>query len=163
MLLIDTVDSNGLSFPQDLVTPLAGVGVAWDGAAATPLTLTGLEVVRFGFTGIPANVRLTFDGPLPAAGTALTVTIATGGTMTVTQTAMRSIWCQRRDFRPRDQLSIGDGAHFELSDTRFIVRADGPAWDVGDTFTFEGESFTVRGVSEIGRRRWFELLARSIG
>ena len=37
-------DSNGLAFPEDLTLPLTGVEVAWDGAAATILTLTGMEI-----------------------------------------------------------------------------------------------------------------------
>ena len=161
-LRLALLDSAGLSFPTDLMTPLAGVEVAFDGAAATTLSLTALEVVRFGFNLTPASLRLTFGADLPAAGTALTVTFDTGGTQTVTKTATRSVWCARRDFRARDQLQAGDGQFFELSDTRFVVRAQGQAWDVGDTFTFEGESFTVRGVSELlGRLRFTELLART--
>ena len=161
-LRLALVDSAGLSFPTGLTLPLAGVEVAFDGAPATILTLTALAIVRFGFSGAPASLRLTFGADLPAAGTALTVTIASGGTQTITQTVTRDVWCQRRDFRPRDQLNIGPGVIFELSDTRFIVRADGPAWDVSDTFTFEGESYAVRGVTELhGRLRFTELLART--
>ena len=72
------------------------------------------------------------------------------------------VWAARRDFRARDQLNIGPGQFFELSDSRFIVRAEGPAWAVNDTFTFEGDTFTVRGVNELqGRSRFLELLVRS--
>ena len=75
-----------------------------------------------------------------------------------------TVWASRQDFRARDQLNIGDGSNFELSDRRFIVRAEGlPAWDVGDKFTSEGEAYTVRGVSQIGRSRFVELLARTTG
>ena len=74
-----------------------------------------------------------------------------------------TVWAARRDFMSRDQLSIAPGQIFELSDTRFVVRAEGLPWAVGDTFTFEGESYVVRGVSQIGRSRHLELLARTTG
>ena len=163
-LLIAPTDSGGLGFPQDLELPLDDVGVAWDGADATLLTLTALEVIRHGFTFQPISLRLTFDGPLPAAGTALTIAVQTGGTMTVTQTVTRPVWAARRDFRARDQLSIGDGQFFTLEDTRFVVRAEGPPWSAGDTFVDDGgQARTVRGVNEIGRSRYLEILARSVG
>ena len=161
-LRIGLADANGVDFPADLAIP-ATVSIAWDGAAATVLSIILLEVVRFGFNFIPVSIRLTFDAALPAAGTALTITVDTGATQTVTQTVTRSVWCARFDFRARDQLNIGDGSHFELSDRRFVVRAEGPAWDVGDVFTHEGETFTVRGVSQLGRIRHLELLCRSTG
>ena len=73
-----------------------------------------------------------------------------------------SVWAARRDFRARDWLNIGDGQHFEQADRRFVVRAGGLAWDVGDTFRDDaGENYTVRGVSQIGRGRFLELLVRS--
>ena len=81
-----------------------------------------------------------------------------------TSTTEVKVWAARRDFTSRDQLNITPGQLFELSDSRFIVRAEGPAWAVNDTFTLEGDTFTVRGVNELlGRSRFLELLARSIG
>ena len=50
---------------------------------------------------------------------------------------------------------------FELSDTRVVVRAELGAWNVLDTFDLEGERYTIRGVSQIGRSRYLELLART--
>ena len=161
-LIIGTADSDGVDFPVDLMLPVT-VAVAWDGAAASDLSLTTLLIVRNLFSFAPISIRLTFGAALPAAGTALAITVATGGTQTSTQTVTRSVWCARRDFTGRDQINIDDGQFFELSDTRVIVRAEGPAWDVGDTFTLEGESYTVRGVSQLGRSRHLELLARKVG
>ena len=86
-----------------------------------------------------------------------------GNPLPPTSTTTLSVWCSRRDFSARDQLNIGDGSNFALSDRRFTVRAEGPAWAVGDTFTFEAESYTVRGVSELGRSRHLGLLARVAG
>ena len=74
-----------------------------------------------------------------------------------------TLWAGRRDFASKDQLNIGDGSNFELSDRRFVVRAEGQAWAVGDTFTHEDSTYVVRGVSELGRSRHLELLARSTG
>ena len=62
----------------------------------------------------------------------------------------------------RDHLNIGDGSNFQLADTRIIVRAEG-SWEVGDTFTLEGQRYVVRGVSQLGRSRFLELLARGAG
>ena len=70
-------DSNGLSFP-DLALPAQGVGVSWDGAAATILTVTGMEILS-DINGLPLGILLTFDGQLPAAGTALIITVESGG------------------------------------------------------------------------------------
>ena len=160
-LAIGLNDSNGLSFPD--LTLSVSAEVAFDGAAATTLTITDMVLLRNPF-GLPLGILLTFGGALPAAGTALTIAIATGGTQTVTQTAMRSVWAARRDFRARDQAELGDGDNFTLEDSRFVVRFEGPSWNQGDTFIDDGgQARTVRGVNEIGRGRWLELLARSIG
>ncbi len=157
-------DANGLAFPDDLSIPASGVEVAFDGAAATILTMTALEVLRDPIIFIPLGLLLTFDGALPAAGTALTITVQTGGTQTVTQTTQRPVWAARRDFLGRDLVTAIAGSLVTIGDTRFIVRAEGPAWDEGDTFTDDaGVERTVRGVATIGRGRYLELLARSVG
>ena len=161
-LSIGLADAEGVDFPSDLSLP-ASVAVAWDGAAASDLNITAIETRRNPISFQPYSLRLTFDAALPAAGAALTITVASGGTTTTTQTVTRPVWCALRDFTGRDQLNIGDGSFFELSDTRIIVRAEGPAWDVGDAFTLEGEGYTVRAVSQLGRSRHLELLARSVG
>ena len=160
-LILALADSGGLSFPQYLVLPFDDVGVSWDGAAAETLTVTGLVVVRAGFTFQPISLRVTFGSALLVAGAALAITVQTGGTQTVTQTVTRPTWAARRDFMGRDQINIAPGQFFELSDTLIIVRADG-SWDVGDTFTLEGDSFTVRGIAQISRNRYLELLARAV-
>ena len=152
-------DTNGLAFPDDLTLPTS-VEVAFDGAAATILTITALDVLRDPLSFIPLGIRLTFGGTLPAAGTALAITVETGGTQTVT----RQTWAARRDFMGRDVVQASDTGLYSLADSRFIVRAEGPAWDEGDTFIDdEGVTRTVRGVAQIGRSRYLELLARSIG
>ena len=46
VLSLGLVDSDGVSFPFDLATPLAGVAIAWGGAAPTILTVTALELLR---------------------------------------------------------------------------------------------------------------------
>ena len=107
-----------------------------------------------------------------ADGTALTITVESGGTQTVEQTTTRSTWCARRDYRGRDFLRVG-----AISDTqrligiasrdyrgRFIVRSEGPPWAIGDTFVDDkGATQTVQGIGEIGRGRWLELLTQSTG
>ena len=162
-------DSNGLPFPDDLSIPASGVEVSWDGAAFETFTLTAFLEVRTGFSNTVTALRLTFDGPLPAAGTALTITVESGGTQTVTQTATRSVWAARRDFLGRDFLRVGAISDTQrligIASSRFVVRADGPAWAIGDIFTDDkGASQTVQSVGEVGgRRRWLELLTQSTG
>ena len=154
-------DTNGLSFP-DLTLPTNGVEVSWDGAAATILNLTGMEIIS-NPSAIPLGIRLTFDGTLPVAGTALTLMVPSGGTQTVTQTAVRDVWAARRDYRGRDFLRISSttGSLISIESTRFIVRAEGPAWALNDTFIDDkGQRQTVQGIGEIGRGRWLELLVK---
>ena len=164
-LAIGLNDSNGLSFPDDLTLPASGVEVAFDGAAATILTITALDVLRDPLSFIPFGIRLTFGGTLPAAGTALAITVETGGTQTVTQTVTRPVWAARRDYRGRDFLRVSETESLiGITSTRFIVRAEGPAWAIGDTFTDDkGVTQTVQGIGEIGRGRWLELLTQSTG
>ena len=161
-------DSNGLSFP-DLTLPAQGVEVSWDGAAATVLTVTGMEILRDPLSFISLGILLTFDATLPAAGTALTITVESGGTQTVTQTATRSVWAARRDFLGRDFLRVGPISDTQrligIASSRFVVRAEGPAWAIGDIFTDDkGAPQTVQSVGEVGGRgRWLELLTQSTG
>ena len=164
-ITIGLADSNGIPFPLDLSLPAQGVEVSWDGGAVETLTLTTFLEVRTGFNLTLTALRLTFDGELPAAGTALTIQVETGATQTVTQTTERPVWAARRDYRGRDflQLSTTD-ALIRVTSTRFIVRAEGPAWDIGDTFEDDkGATQTVQGIGEIGRGRWLELLTQSTG
>ena len=158
-------DSNGLAFPDDLSIPLTGVEVSWDGAVATTRILTALEILHDPLTLMPIGLMLTFDGSLPAAGTALTIQVETGGTMTVEQTTTRPVWAARRDYRGRDFLRVSETESLiGITSTRFIVRAEGPAWAIGDMFTDDkGNVQTVQGVGEIGRGRWLELLTQSTG
>ena len=156
-------DSNGLEFPDDLTLPVTGVEVSWDGATATTLTLTALEILRIPGQGVPIGVALTFDGPLPAAGTALSIGIDTGNTQTIEQTTTRKTWAARLDYRGRDFLSAGDIGRFPVTSTRFVVRVEGQTWSIGDTFIDDkGETQEVQGIGEVaGRGRYLELLTQS--
>ena len=74
------------------------------------------------------------------------------------------VWAARRDFSPRDFVEAGDLGLVTVADTRFVVRALGPAWIEGDQFTDdEGQLRTVRGVSNYGARgRYLEVVGRRI-
>ena len=158
-LAIGLNDSNGLSFP-DLTLPTNGVEVAWDDATATILTITDMGFLRNPF-GLPLGILLTFDATLPAPGTALAIRVPSGGTRTITSTTEQQVWCQLRDFTGRDQIISGGGFHYSLEDTRVIVRADG-LWSTMDTFTLDGDNYTVRGIARVGgRRQYLELLSRT--
>ena len=160
VLAIGLNDSNGLSFP-DLSLPANGVEVSWDGGAPTILNVTGMDILS-DINGIPLGIRLTFDGTLPAAGTALILMLPSAGTQTVIRTTERPEWAQRRDYRGRDFLRVSEtDSLITITSTRFIVRAEGPAWATGDIFTDDkGVTQTVQGVGEIGRGRWLELLTQ---
>ena len=160
-LAIGLNDSNGVSFP-DLTTPTSGVEVSWDGAAVTTLTVTVFGILSNPF-GLPLGILLTFDGVLPAAGTALSLMVPSGGTQTVTQTVTQTIWAQRKDFSGRDFSQVVQGGIISVRDTRYVVRSESGPWADGDTFTDEdGETLTVQGVQQIGRA-FVELLVRSGG
>ena len=76
------------------------------------------------------------------------------------------VWAARRDYTGRDFLQVSDqGGIIGITSTRFIVRAGGPAWDIGEVFTDDkGATQTVQGVGEVGGRgRWLELLTQSTG
>ena len=142
-LAIGLRDSNGLAFPVFTLE--------------APVTLTALAALRNPF-GTPLGVVLTFDGPLPAAGTALVIMVPSGGTQTVTQTVMQPLWAGRRDFS-----QVVQGGIINLRDTRYIVRAESGPWTAGDSFVDEdGNTLNVQGVEQIGRQ-YLELLARSGG
>ena len=118
-------DSNGLSFP-DLTLPANGVEVSWDGAASAILNVTGMEIL-VDISANPLAIRLTFDGTLPVAGTALTLMVPSGGTQTVMQMTTRPVWAARRDYRGRDFLRVSSSTDslITIASTRFIVRAEG--------------------------------------
>ena len=153
-------DSNGLSFP-DLTLPTNGVEVSFDGATPTTLNVTGMEILRDPNV-LPIGIILTFDGTLPASGTALEIRLPTAGTQMVMQTTERPVWAQRRDYRGRDFLRVSEtDSLIGITSTRFVVRAEGPAWAIGDTLTDDkGATQTVQGIGEIGRGRWLELLVQ---
>ena len=160
-LAIGLNDSNGVSFP-DLFPPLTDAEVAFDGATATILTLTGFDLIRNPF-GQLLGILLTFDDVLPAAGTALSLMVPTGGTQSVTQTVTQALWAARRDFSGKDFSQVLQGGIITIRDTRYVVRAESLPWAAGDSFQDEdGVTLTVQGVQLIGRQ-YVELLARSGG
>ena len=79
-----------------------------------------------------------------------------------TSETVAKVWAQRRDYRGRDFLRVSEtGGLITIASTRFVVRAEGPEWSTGDTFTDDkGETQTVQGIGEIGRGRGLELLTR---
>ena len=120
-LAIGLNDSNGVSFP-DLIPPLTDAEVAFDGATATILTLTGFAFIRNPF-GQLLGILLTFDDVLPAAGTALSLMVPTGGTQSVTQTVTQALWAARRDFSGKDFSQVVQGSH--NNDSRHEVYREG--------------------------------------
>lgn len=92
---------------------------------------------------------------LPEADAEARFTVRQAGAATT-----RTLWCARMDFAMRDMLRTDAGGLVEVEhDSRFRVRYSSD-WEVGRTFTYRGETWQVRAISEIGRRRGLELLAR---
>ena len=75
------------------------------------------------------------------------------------------VWAARRDFAARDFVQAGNLGLITVADSRFIVRALGPAWNEGDVFQDDdGIRRTVQGVSNHGERGWYlEVLGRRLG
>lgn len=82
----------------------------------------------------------------------------------VEETVRRKVWAALRDFHGRDIIQYTIGGLLTIGDSRYIVRAGLSEWNVRDTFLDEENYIrTVRGVSQIGRSRYLELLVRRIG
>ena len=157
------MDSDGDSLPAadsltvgDAVTIMGAEGYNH----STVLTAYGPALNPLG-QPLAGVMTMTFGTHPPTLPTApeVVITLPTGGMSAPTEGEQR-VWCSLRDFTGRDQINIGEGSHFTLADTRVLVRADG-TWDVGDTFTLDGQGYTVRGIARVGgRRQYLELLAR---
>ena len=143
-----------------MATPLAGVVVDVEGE--TPATLTMLDYTfvaadPFDTFGSAAHYELTFTGGiLPAAGGFLTITFP--GSLQTMDAAVEQ-WAQLRQGTPDDFLTFTDRIVYQINDRVFTVRYS-KTWEVGSEFTFEGESYIVRGIEPIGRRRYLAMLAR---
>ena len=74
-----------------------------------------------------------------------------------------SYFARREDFDAGDFLRVDDNATVVITDVKFTVRWD-TAWREGVEFIDDyGERRRIVGVSEIGRRRYQQLLARAVG
>ena len=74
-----------------------------------------------------------------------------------------TVWAAVRDFSARDQLVNSDIGVVNSQDRRFVTRNVG-SFSSGDTFEFEGETFTIQGSPSelLGRGQFLEILARVI-
>ena len=154
---------------DDVALPVAG-SLTLDDTSMVHIVATGYDLVTtllvyaIGLNplgqGLPTtrSLELAVAPAIPSGN--FTIALPTGEEPP-TITGTKKVWCTRRDFTGRDQLNIGDGSFFTLEDTRVIVRNDG-SWSTMDTFTLEGETYTVRGVAQVGGRgRFLELVVRS--
>ena len=158
------MDSDGLTLPAaDSLTVGDAVTIVGAEFFNHTTTLVAYEQAQNAFGQVLPSVivmELASAPELPVAPEVV-ITLPTGG-MSAPMEGEQKVWCGLRDFTGRDQLNIGDGSNFTLSDTRVLVRADG-SWDVGDTFTLDGQGYTVRGISRVGgRKQYLELLSRTV-
>ena len=139
----------------------AGVVVSIGAASATLELISNIAARTINLEIIGND--LTFAGGVlpPATPDPLTVTFLIGGTITY---VTRSEWCQVRDFTGRDQLEGNNSGFITITSRRFIVRGRSHDWTTGDTFAFEGASYSVLGVGELlGRQQYLELLCERFG
>ena len=156
-------DADGLTLPAvDSLTLGDAVTIVGAEFFNHATTLVAYEQARNAFGQVLPNIIVMELASAPTALPAapeVVITLPTGGISAPTE-GEQKVWAGIRDFTGRDQLNIGDGSNFSLSDTRVLVRADG-SWDVGDTFTLDGQRLTVRGIARVGgRRQYLELLSR---
>ena len=167
-LAMSFVDSNDVTAPT-MIDGLP-VGVTVD-TLGTPvdLLLTAWSHTQpgpdpfdpFGLGGIKA----TFDGPLPASvrGAVVTITFPAVDTEITADVDIPTA-AKRLDVRPTDVLESGTGQFLTLTDRLFVVRDDRVnPWRVTDTFTYDGDPYTVMGVQPQGRRRYQLLQGRTTG
>ena len=159
------MDADGLTLPAaDSLTEGDAVTIMGAEFFNHATTLVAYEQARNAFSQFLPNVivmELASAPPTLPAAHEVVITLPTGG-MSAPIEGEQKVWCGLRDFTGRDQINIGEGSHFTLADTRVIVRADG-SWDVGDTFTLDGQGYTVRGISRVGgRKQYLELLSRTV-
>ena len=157
------MDSDGLTLPAaDSLTVGDAVTIVGAEFFNHTTTLVAYEKALNAFGQVLPNVivmELASAPPALPVAHEVVITLPTGG-MSAPMEGEQKVWCGLRDFTGRDQLNIGEGSNFTLSDTRVLVRADG-SWDVGDTFTLDGQGYTVRGIARVGwRRQYLELLSR---
>ena len=156
-------DADGLTLPAvDSLTLGDAVTIVGAEFFNHVTTLVAYEQARNAFGQLLPNVIVMEIASAPPAlpvAHEVVITLPTGGMSAPTE-GEQKVWCGLRDFTGRDQLNIAPGQFFELGDTRVLVRADG-SWDVGDTFTLDGDSYTVRGIARVGgRKQYLELLSR---
>ena len=73
------------------------------------------------------------------------------------------LWASLRPFTARDQLRNVEGGPIQLTDARWVTRAEAGPWAVGQTFVDDTEAhWTIQGVAPI-QRGFIELLARRVG
>ena len=156
-------DADGLTLPAvDSLTLGDAVTIVGAEFFNHVTTLVAYEQAQNPFGQLLPNIMVMEIASAPPALPAaheVAITLPTGG-MNAPMEGEQKVWCGLRDFTGRDQLNIGDGSNFTLADTRVIVRADG-SWTVGDVFSLDGTSYTVRGIARVGgRRQYLELLSR---
>ena len=104
--------------------------------------------------------------PDPAPGT---ITYPpTIGEQTTEETVTKHYWAGRRDFAARDVVQVGANGIFEAGDVKFYIRggdrAAFPISALSGVGTFldplTGQSYQVKGTSEIDRGQYVELLCR---
>lgn len=159
-------DEDGTTVPDSTFA----VGVAfmadWPRPDGGTYTVTGFQKLSRTFLIDLQEGNVFGDANI---GLPILLTVVAGDTSArteeVTEEVTETYWAERRDFPAADVLETREaGGLVGVTDARYIVRAEIAPWSTGDTFTDEdGASRTVRGVSEVGRGRYVELLARRVG
>ena len=119
----------------------------------------------FGFEWTVADVTATGDiGTPPPAGD-VTLHVGGGGVaVAVKVEEEQMIWARRRDLGTSDERLLSDQFNATKDDTLYTIRAGlGYAPAVDDKLVDEaGLTRTVIAIAEVGRRRYFNLVARAV-
>ena len=162
-------DDNDVDLP--VLTPPFPLKFTWSDMRSLSFTVTAARTIGLSFGG-DVGLRYTVeDGTVegddttpPVAGN-VTVHVGGGGPMTVMVEELETVWARRRDLSTSDERLISDQFFLTKDDTVYRIRADlGYAPEVDHEMTDEtrAESDGHCGLAEVGRRRYFDLVARAI-
>ncbi len=160
-LLVHPFDADRVALPTISVGDT--IAIAWgDGAYVVMPTLTAVTFSSGGFGNQTARPDLRWDSdvtPIIFAQTTEAMQLTVGSGVAIVP---RKVHAARRDVSVRDELLTTQTLRAILDRAVYTIRNTGvDLVAAGDRFTDEdGATRTIEGVSQIGRQRYLEILAR---
>ena len=172
-LKLAETDANGRILPVVDNVPIDAQAIfTLTGANYTvSFVATAYTIPRSSFNQLqPDARRVDFDAgsidgaSLPGLRTAGAMTLTFPATAVGTEEREVKVWHRRTDFTAADFVKTAEAGLVTVKDTKLLVRASTGPWTEGDAITDdEGRGRRIDGVSQVGRGRYIELLARRIG